>query len=176
MCFSSGVRRLVLLVPVLLVLPFAVRAQEGAAEPAAARDEPVVTDPPPEPSHQDIRGRIDALEESEGGREHASAALDHARLALRRARELEARGDSAGAERARRIAWAALSLASRQVALARERQALRAAGRRLSRAEERARQARTALSHAIAQRERMRAPVPVERTAPVEEIEEQDPE
>lgn len=191
MCFSSVVRRVSALIAVALVSSAApLRAQEASEPPQEPSEEthaqeeaesapaavdgpageaPVVTDPSAAPTHRDIRERVDALEARAGARDQAGEAIDHARIALRRARELEARGNTRGANRARQIAWAAVSLASRQMALARERQLLRAIARRLERAEERARQARTALSHAIAQRDRMRQPAREEEMRPSEE-------
>lgn len=61
----------------------------------------------------------------------AKEATDHARRALEQSRLTTGAGDQARAERARAIADAALTLAERQVARARTRDALRKAQERL---------------------------------------------
>jgi hypothetical protein len=86
--------------------------------------------------------------------ELAGRALEHARNALSRAERLHEAGQLPAAERARQIAWAALSLASRQIARAREREALARARRRLAAAEARAARSRAALEQAMRQRAR----------------------
>jgi len=83
--------------------------------------------------------------------ELAGDSLSHARRALRRARDLVRGGRQDAAERARQIAWAALSLASRQIARAQETEVLARARRELAQAEARAARAREALEHAMRQ-------------------------
>ena len=152
---------------------------ESPPRPAAqVEEEPIpapVADPAEgpagaEPTAEEIARRLDELEARHEARRYAGAAIDHGRLALRRAEELSERGDRAGAERATQIAWAAFSLASRQLALAQERQALRAAAARLRRAEQRSARAREALELAIERREELRAPEPEQRMRPADEV------
>lgn len=91
--------------------------------------------------------------------ELAGDSLAHARRALRRSRDLVHGGRQDAAERARQIAWAALSLASRQIARAQESEALARARRELAQAQARAARAREALEHAMRQqREASSAP------------------
>src|SRR5688572_19332985 len=128
---------------------------------------------PPEPTVEDIAARVDRLADMPDAEASAGDAIRHARLALRQARELESAGRGRQASRARQIAWAALSLATRQIALGRATAALREAEHRAVAAAERARAARQALDAAVAQRERARAarggrpgPAPATDTAP----------
>lgn len=90
------------------------------------------------------------------GHESATGALLQAREALARARARRLDGDASGAARALAVARAALELAGRQAALARERTAAAAAGRAREIAFARAAAAREAL--AVAQRVRDGAP------------------
>lgn len=148
-----------------------------AEAPAAApTEDPLVEDPPRQPTDAQIRERIQSLSAAPNSAELAGDALDHARLALRRAGELEARRSAGRAERARQIAWAALALASKQIALGGEQAALRRSLMRREAAERRAAQARTALEQAIAQRNRLLAPAADEQPAPVQEPTEEDSE
>lgn len=89
------------------------------------------------------------------GHEAADGALAQARQALARAREQRSAGAAVPAARALAIGRAALELAGRQAALARERAAAREAGRARDAALERARAAHEAL--VAAERERARA-------------------
>lgn len=147
---------------------------DAAVDEAPARSpEPAAEQAPEQPTAEDIARRLDGLEERHEARRYAGPAIDHGRLALRRAEELTRRGDLAGAERARQIAWAAYSLAARQLALAQERQALRAAARRLRHARERQRRAREALEQAMRHRTEQLAPEPEERMAPSEGADDQ---
>lgn len=179
-CLDSPVRRTsitVLAAALALSLATVALGQSGSspeqpvpAPVADAADEPRGG---AEPGADEIADRLDELESRHEARRYAGAAIDHARLALRRGEELAGRGDRAGAERARQIAWAAFSLASRQLALAQERQALRAAAARLRRAEQRSVRAREALELAIERRDELRAPEAEERMRPADEVDDQ---
>ncbi len=65
----------------------------------------------------------------------AQDSLERGRAAVDRARQARAAGDEAGAERATQIAWAAVSLASRQLARDHARRELAAAKRRVATAQ-----------------------------------------
>src|SRR5688500_10287315 len=93
---------------------------------------------PPEPTVEDIAARVDRLAAMPDAEAAAGDAIRHARLALEQAEELVAAGRTREASRARQIAWAALSLGTRQIALARARASLREAEMRANEAAERA--------------------------------------
>jgi hypothetical protein len=78
----------------------------------------------------------------------ARAALDRARAALARARAATLAGDQPGATRAKQSAWAALGLASRQLALAAAKRAKIVAELRAQRAERARRDAEQRLARA----------------------------
>src|SRR5688500_9249075 len=82
---------------------------------------------PEEQTTESIAARVGRLADVPDAEASAGDAIRHARLALRQARELESAGRGRQASRARQIAWAALSLATRQIALGRATAALREA-------------------------------------------------
>jgi hypothetical protein len=93
-----------------------------------------------------LQRRVRALTEAALD-EHGKAALEQAERALAHESEARASGDVAAAERAARIADAALSLAERLEALSRERGLLRTASERRRSLEPRIRAARAARDH-----------------------------
>lgn len=130
-------------------------AQDG---PPVAAEEAAYVDPGLEADA--LRARLASLAGERVDDASIIGGLDQARRALARASELEAEGRRAAAERARRIARAALILVDRRLALARERLASSLAQRRLERAEERSRGAHEARRRAEAQLAEMAATDP----------------
>ena len=125
----------------------------------------------------DIDDRIDELAGRPGADRYVRPVLLQARRALTRARELFEQGQLRPAERAKQIANAALTLAARRLAHAREREATRDIQQRVDVAERRARAARQALVNAMeqraallrAQREGRAAPAPTTATGTEDE-------
>ena len=114
---------------------------------------------PAAPALSQIDARLRELaRRSDAG--NASAAIAAGRRALERARAALAAGRSAEAERARRMAWAALSLAGREVAAARAELVRAAAERRADAAQQRLASARQARQQAQARLDALRARPP----------------
>ena len=138
-----------LIVGVLLVSGVAT-AQVGG-EPDAAPD-------------GELDRELEALAAQPGAVEAAGPVLEQAREALRQAVSLRAAGNVERAERAEQLAGAALTLASRKLALVRERRALRDSRGRAGEMRARAQQAAAARAHA----ERQLAELRVARHRPDE--------
>ncbi len=154
--WHAWLRTAALLVLVILLLGDTVRAddhdpgatpapgsgaQPGAAAPAARTHAP--------PS---VEQRLHALEAQPDAGHAAGPALHHARLALERAGARRRAGRTKAAERARRIAEAAVLLADRELSAWHERQAMREALARATRATARAQRARDELEAALRRR------------------------
>jgi hypothetical protein len=165
-------------IPALFLLIVSASASLGAQTAKAQEDQAADTglarDQSGRPTPALISERLRMLLGEARAEALAGRALRHARQALVRSEELRNGGRLDAAERAQQIAWAALTLASRQIARAREREALARGRRRLVAAEASAARSRQALEHAM--RQRAQAMETEDRPAEPRVVADDDPE
>jgi hypothetical protein len=109
----------------------------------------------PVPELDAIAAELDALAKHPDAAV-AAGPIEHGRIALAAARELQTK-DPAAAERAKQIAWAALSLAGRRIAIAESTRAAAAADLRAAAAEADRARTEQAVTEARARLEKLRA-------------------